>query len=207
MIRINLLPVREERRKQDLQQFVALMAAVLIGSVALAAVFHWSLRADLAETRTAIQKTEQQIERFGPQLEKVEEYKKTKAQIEQKLAVIEELEESRSGPVHMLDQLAIHAPERLWVTHLKASGRSVQITGLSFDNELVAAFMTALESSAYFKGVELQRTEAKTLNGFKLNAFDVSATVTSPGSEAREAESAAGQQTAWNAATPGGAGR
>jgi len=206
MIRINLLPVREERRKQDLQQFVALMAAVLIGSVALASVFHWSLRSDLSETKTAIKQTEQQIERFGPQLEKVQEYKKTKAQIEQKLAVIEELEESRSGPVHMLDELAIHAPDRLWITKLQASGRTVQISGLSLDNELVATFMTALESSAYFKGVELQSTEAKTINGFKLNAFDVSAAVTSPGAESRE-KAAEGAQTAWNAATPGGAGR
>lgn len=205
MIRINLLPVREERRKQDLRQLAVTLAATLVGSIALAGVFHLSLRGDLADARTSLTATQKQIDRFGPQLQKVEEYKKTKAQIEKKLEVIENLERARSGPVHVLDQIAVHAPEKLWVTRIRAEGRTVHVEGLSLDNELVASFMTALNGSPYFKGVELEGTEAKTVNGFKLNAFKLSASVTSP--EAERQENSQPQQAARTAAAPGGTGR
>lgn len=203
MIRINLLPVREERRKQDLRQFAVMLAATFVGSIALAGVFHWSLLGDVAEARAEMQATQQQIDRFGPQIKKVEEYKATKAQIEKKLEVIERLEQARSGPVHVLDEIALHAPEKLWVTRIQAEGRTVRVDGMSLDNELVALFMTALNGSPYFRGVELQATEARTVNGFKLNAFQISATVTSTEME----RSAQVQQTAARTPVPGGAGR
>ncbi|MDX1578499.1 MAG: PilN domain-containing protein [Gemmatimonadota bacterium] len=204
MIRINLLPVREERRKQDLRQLAMTLAATLIGSVALAGLFHLSLRSDLADAQASLAATKQQIDRFGPQIKKVEEYKKTKAQIEKKLEVIQTLERARSGPVHVLDELALHAPEKLWVTRIQAQGRTIRIEGMSLDNELVAFFMTALNGSPYFRAVELEGTEAKTVNGFKLNAFELSAIVTSPEAQRQEQES---QQATRTAAAPGGTGR
>lgn len=204
MIRINLLPVREERRKQDIRQYAVMMVAALAGSVALAAVFHWSLLSDVSEAKATMQQLQQQIDRYGPQLQKVEEYKKTKAQIEKKLEVIEQLKRSRSGPVHVMDEIATHAPEKLWVTRVQTQGRSLTMEGLSLDNELVASFMTALEGSAYFQNVELQKTEAKTVNGFKLNAFAISANITSPG---EPTPAGGGQAAATTAALSRGAGR
>ena len=56
----------------------------------------------------------------------------------QKLEVIDRLERSRSGPVHMLDELALHAPDRLWLTGLDAKNGQVEVKGMSLDNELVA---------------------------------------------------------------------
>jgi type IV pilus assembly protein PilN len=205
MIRINLLPVREERRKQDLRQFAVTLAAAFVGSIALAGVFHWSLLSDVSEAKTSMASTQKQIDRFQPQLKKVEEYKATKAQIEKKLEVIERLEQARSGPVHVLDEIAIHAPEKLWVTRIGAEGRTIRIDGMSLDNELVALFMTALNGSPYFQNVELQATEAKTVNGFKLNAFELSAAVTSPG--AAPAARQPGPSARNTAASPGGTGR
>jgi type IV pilus assembly protein PilN len=180
MIRINLLPVREERRKADLRQFAVVLIGVLLGSVLLVALYHMKLSNDVSDARAAVAATQQQIDSFKPQLEKLEEYRKTKAEIEKKLAVIEQLDASRSGPVRVFDELATHAPARLWLTKLEAHGGQLRIEGMSLDNELVALFLTALNESEYFDNVELRETTAKEMGGYKLNEFALSASLVSP---------------------------
>jgi len=187
MIRINLLPVREERRKADLRQFGLILGAALVGSLAIVGLYHMKLTGDVDEARASVAATQQQIDRFKPQLEQVEEYRKTKAEIEKKLDVIERLDASRSGPVHVFDELASHAPPRLWLTKLEAHAGKVKIEGMSLDNELVALFLTALNESPYFDEVELRETAAKELGGYKLNEFELSATLVSPAASKKEA--------------------
>jgi type IV pilus assembly protein PilN len=180
MIRINLLPVREERRKADLRQFGLVLAGVFVGSIAIVVLYHTKLSSDVNGARAAVAATQREIDRYKPQLKQVEEYRKTKAEIEQKLEVIERLEASRSGPVHVFDELATHAPPRLWLTKLDAHGGTISVEGMSLDNELVALFLTALNESEYFTDVELRETKAKELGGYKLNEFKLRANLATP---------------------------
>jgi len=185
MIRINLLPVREERRKASARQLALVLVAALLGSTLLSLAFHAKVRHDISSTRALTQATQKEIERFGPQLKQVEEFKKTKAEIEQKLGVIQSLHEARSGPVHVLDELATHTPDRIWISKIAIHDGKLRMEGMSLDNELVALFLTALEESPFFKNVELVETQAKEKDGFRLNAFEVSGVMTSPAAEAR----------------------
>lgn len=187
MIEINLLPVREEKRKADVRQFAAMLGASLVGSLFLAGAVHTKLIADAVGTRSSIAQLQKQIDAFAPQLEQVERYRAAKQAIESKLEVIGRLERSRSGPLHLLDELAMNAPDRLWLTKLAASSGQVTVEGMSLDNELVALFMTALGDSPFFDSVELEETEAKDVDGLRLNEFTVSAKITIPA----EAEPAA----------------
>lgn len=181
MIEINLLPVREEKRKADVRQFAAMLGASLVGSVVLAGLVHTKLIADVVSTRSSLVSLQKQIDAFKPQLEQVERYRATKQAIEAKLAVIGKLERSRSGPLHILSELSAHVPERLWLLGLDAKNEQVRVRGMSLDNELVALFMTALGDSPYFENVELLETEAKDVDGLRLNQFELSATITIPG--------------------------
>ena len=187
MIRINLLPVREERRKASAQKLGVMLAGTLAGSIVLAGTIHGWLSHQISSTRELSVATQAEIQRFEPQLKQVEEFKKTKAEIEQKLGVIQGLHEARSGPVHVLDELATHTPDRIWINKVTIQGGKLALEGMSLDNELVALFLTALEESPYFKSVELVETQAKDKDGFKLNQFEVSALMTSPAAEARGA--------------------
>jgi type IV pilus assembly protein PilN len=184
MIQINLLPVREEKRKADVRQFAALLGATFLGTVALAAVVHLKLVADASSTKNSLVQLQAQIDQFKPQLEQVERYRATKQSIEAKLEVIGRLERSRSGPLNVLSELSVHAPERLWITGLEARDARIVLKGMSLDNELVALFMTALGDSPYFKDVELQKTEAKAVDGLRLNEFELSAKIETPGDDA-----------------------
>ena len=201
MIQINLLPVREERRKADIRQLAAMLGAAVIGSLLLVGALHMKARGDLSDARDQLAQTQREIDSHKEQLAQVEEFRKTKERIEQKLGVIEQLHQSRSGPVRVMDELATHAPDRLWLTHLSTQAGQVTIEGVSLDNEIVAAFASSLGESPYFGSVELEETEATEIEGFKLNRFKLSAALTSPAPPAE-------QTTAANTvATPAGAGR
>lgn len=180
MIRINLLPVREARRKAGVRQQMMLLAASLVGAVVLAGAVQVWMMGRISSARERVASLEKQLEQFKPQQEQVAAFKAKKAEIEQKLAVIEKLERSRSGPVHIMDELSSHIPERVWLNDLEANNGQLALSGMSLDNELVALFLRALDDSPYFARVELESTELKLVDSLKLNTFQIRAALESP---------------------------
>jgi len=180
VIRINLLPVREARRKAGVRQQMVLLAASLLCAVVLSGVMHVWMLGSISSARGRVTSLNAQLEQYKPQQEQVAQFKAKKAEIEQKLAVIENLERSRSGPVHIMDELASHIPERVWLTDLNADNGQIALGGMSLDNELVALFLTALNDSPYFARVELESTELKLIESLKLNTFKIRAALESP---------------------------
>ena len=163
----------------------------LLIALAIVGLMHWSVNTKIDEAQSMAEERQRQIDQFGPQLKQVEEYRTVKADIERKLDVIGNLSDARSGPVHVFDQLSARVPERVWLSKIDIHDGKMTLQGLSLDNELVALFLTGLEDSTYFKQVELVRTEAQEQDGFRLNAFEVSAFLTSPAAERRTSEAAA----------------
>ena len=203
MITINLLPVREERRKASARQFLLLMSAAVAASVALSAGHHWWYQGELAAAKEAAARIQQDIDGYAPQLAQVEKFRAAKTDIEKKLAVIDELSVARSGPVHLFDEVATHLPDRMWLTQMDVEGQQLTIQGVSLDNELVALFLTAMNSSPYFAEVELLETQAKEVDGYKLNAFEMSA-VLEGGAEpdAKAGKAPGAKQAAASLASP-----
>lgn len=180
MIRINLLPVREARRKAGVRQQMMVLAAALIGAVVVSAGVHSWMLSSISAANGRVAALDRQLEQYKPQQQQVDQFKKKKAEIEQKLAVIADLERRRSGPVHIMDELSSHIPERVWLTNLTADGGKIALVGMSLDNELVALFLTALNDSPYFANVELESTELKLVESLKLNTFQIQAALESP---------------------------
>jgi len=180
MIRINLLPVREARRKADLRQQLLLIAVSAGVSLVVAFGAHQIVRREIAGAQQRAAQLDAQLKQYKPQQDQVEAYKAKKADIEQKLGVISRLEKSRSGPVHILDELASRTPERVWLTHLGAENGEIHLEGMSLDNELVALFLTSLNDSKYFADVALKGTELKVVDSLKLNTFKIEAKLDSP---------------------------
>jgi type IV pilus assembly protein PilN len=190
VIRINLLPVREARRKNEARQQLVMLAASVIGAMLVCGVAHNVIRGRISDALARTKTLEAQLAQYKPQQEQVDAFKAKKAEIEQKLSVIERLERSRSGPVHILDELASRIPERVWLTNLNANNGQVELAGMSLDNELIALFLTALNDSPYFANVELESSELKTVKELKLNTFKIRAQLESPDAPAGEASQA-----------------
>jgi len=191
MIRINLLPVREARRKADMQQQLLLIGLVAGVSFVVCVLVHFAMIASISSAQGRVSQLNSQIAEFQTQLAQVEDFKKKASEIEKKLDVIHKLELSRNGPVRLLDELATRTPQKLWIKGLQADGGRIELRGMSLDTELIADFLNRLNESPYLKGVELKGTELKEESGLKLNSFQVTAVLTSPEAEAAEVGKAA----------------
>lgn len=189
MIKINLLPVREARRRANARHQLGVVAMGVATALAAMAVLHFNMLSRVDDAQIRLKKIEAQIKLFEPQIKQVEKYKKKKREIAAKLDVIEGLERSRTGPVHMLDELATLTPDRLWLTRLSAASKDVELEGISLDYEIVAGFLTALGQSPYFDAVDLETTVLESMGDVKVNSFRIKARLTSP--EQKAAESAA----------------
>jgi type IV pilus assembly protein PilN len=175
MIRINLLPVREARRKANLRQQGGLLAAAVAAGLAASAMLHVKIVASISSERTRVAAAEKELAELEKTLKEVERFRKEKEEIERKLAVIDRLERSRTGPVRILDEVATRMPERMWLTDMKLSGGELSLGGYGIDNETIAAFLTSLEDSEFISNVQLEKTELQENKGLKLNEFRIKA--------------------------------
>jgi type IV pilus assembly protein PilN len=177
MLEINLLPVREARRRADVRQQVMQLVLGLIVTGAVIGLVHSNVLDQKANAELRVRQMEQDIKQFQPQIEQVAAFKKKKSELEKKIEVIDGLDKARSGPVRLLSELATRTPDRLWLTSLTTKGRTIKVKGESLDNELVAAFLGDLNSSQVFEEVDLDGTQisdSKT-SGLKLVDFSITA--------------------------------
>ena len=175
MIKINLLPVREARRKAELRQQGFLLAGALVLALLTCGVMHSTIAAQISAERTQIGSARAELKKLKKTLKDVARFRKEKEAIEAKLAIIARLEKNRQGPVLIMDELSSRIPERLWIKELKLRNGLLELTGASTDNEIVAGFMTSLEESALFRRVELKETSLKREGNLKINAFRITA--------------------------------
>jgi type IV pilus assembly protein PilN len=181
MLQINLLPVREVRKRFETRQIVLQQVLVLILTAAAIGAFHTRLSSRIERTQGRIHQMDKDIAQFKPQIEQVEGFKKKKKELEKKIEVIETLDRQRRGPVRILAELSDRIPDRVWLTSLETNGSQVKLAGESLDNELVAIFVRNLGESKYFGDVDLDGTKlSKQKHGLNLVHFDVKATLLGP---------------------------
>ncbi len=181
MLEINLLPVREVRKRAEARQSLLQLGLVLILTLVAITAVHLRLRDEMNRVAGRIQQMEKDIAQFKPQLDQVEAFKKKKSELEKKIDVIDGLDQARRGPVRLMAELADRIPQRVWVTSLEANGGALKLQGESLDNELVALFLRDLATSEYFDEIDLEGTKLSSeKGGLKLVKFDMKAALVSP---------------------------
>jgi len=200
MIRINLLPFREARRRAELRDQLGLVVLALVISAGLCVMLQVWSSTRIRTAKSDVARIEKKIAEYDPEMQQLRAFEAKKAEVERKLGVIRGLERSRTGPVKALDELATNTPERVWLTSLTARGSSMDLSGFSLDNEVVAEFLTALDSSEDFGSVDLQETEFVQKDGVRLNQFTLKARLTAKSIEEIQAEA---EEAAKKAAGPG----
>jgi len=198
MLQINLLPVREVRKRFEARQLVLQLLLVMILTCGAIGIFHTRLASQIERTQARIHQMDKDIAQFKPQIEQVEGFKKKKKELEKKIEVIESLDHQRRGPVRILAELSDRIPDRVWLTSLETNGTQVKLAGESLDNELVAIFVRNLSESKYFGEVDLDGTKLATQKrGLNLVHFDMKATLLGPklpGGDAAGEKAAAGKR-------------
>jgi len=159
MANINLLPWREERRKQRQQEFYVILGAALIcGLLAFGAaiwiVGQWQSNQD---ARNQMLRTE--IASLDRQIKEIEELEARRARMLERKQVIEDLQKSRSEIVHLFDQLVRTIPEGVKLDSIQQQGKKLTLAGNAESNAKVSAYMRSLEDSQWMRNADLQLSE------------------------------------------------
>jgi len=180
MIRINLLPVRAEKKRETLRQQGLLAVGWILVLAAVIGSVHLMVGNDIAEMQTRIAQSKAEIARLQAVIGEVKEFKKKKKDLEDKIQVITQLEQRQRGPVRVLHELAKIIPEKVWIERMKDTGGALSVEGYAIDNQTIARFMTDLESSPWFQAVRLEVTKQVTKGGVSLKSFSLKASVAYP---------------------------
>ncbi len=173
MIRINLLPFRAARKKENIRRQISVFVLSVVCLVLLMGFVFLNLSRTVAALEADMSSKKKELATYAETTKKIEALKKKIAEVRAKLNVIKELESKKTGPVLLLDELSIAVPkEKLWLTDLNEKNGILTLKGTAMDNDTVALFMTNLENAKHIVSVDLQTAKLNNLPKYKLNVVD-----------------------------------
>jgi type IV pilus assembly protein PilN len=169
MIRINLLAVERERTKKTRVVISAAQRTTIGASLILLATvlgvgwWFWSLRQQSAQLDQDIASAEIQTQQLRSVLAQVQKFEARKAQLQQRVSLIEQLRSGQAAPVHVLDEISKSLPDRLWLTDMTQTTNEFAISGMTTSMSGVSDFIANLEATRWFKRpVEILDSQVQT---------------------------------------------
>lgn len=178
MIRINLLPHREIRRKRQQQQFFVTLGLVAAFGVVIWLAVHTYLNDQLNEQNDRNHYLQSEIAKLDKQIEEIKALKEQIAALLARKTVVETLQGNRSEVVHLLDQLVRQLPEGIYLKSIKQTGNKVTITGYTQSQARVSTLMRNLESSQQLENPGLIEIKAITQGASRINEFTMNIYIT-----------------------------
>ncbi len=175
MIRINLLPFRSTRKKENIRrQLSVFVLSVILTVIGLFGV-NLFLDSRVDELKQRIGSTKAELEKYDKINNEIAEIKKKLDNLNKKMAVIRELEVSRYEPVRLMETInQVLVEKRMWLTALKYSTRDVSVSGLALDDKTVADFMLRLEGCGLYSKVDLKGLKQVEIQKTQVKSFEVS---------------------------------
>jgi type IV pilus assembly protein PilN len=183
LIRINLLTVDRERTKRKAtfqigQKITVGCSLILVAAALVVGWWFWSLQRQSATLDQEIADAERETQRLQSVIQQVSQFEARRAQLQQRVTLIEELRKGQTGPVHLLDQISKSLPESMWLTDLKQAASEITLEGNCTSLNALSDFVSALEASNLFeRPVEIidSRVEPATATTPELIKFSVRA--------------------------------
>jgi type IV pilus assembly protein PilN len=180
MIRINLLPHREEKRKRREQQFAVLAGLSALLAIVVAGAVWLYLDSQVSQQRANVTYMKSEIDKLDKQIEEIRKIREETASLLAKKRVVEGLQANRSEPVQLLDQLLRQLPEGVYLKAIKQTGVKVNITGYAQSNARVSTLMRNLGASPYLENpelVEIKAVAAPDKSGNRVNEFNMNISI------------------------------
>lgn len=144
MIKINLLPVRQVKKREAGKQILVLYAVLLVGALIGNYFWYEGRNAVAVEGQQRITRTQQKITELEKVIGEVNNINARKKELEDKLNVLKQLRRGRSGPVRIMDALAEATPKKVWIKDFDEVNGKVKISGYALSHEDVGEFMRGL---------------------------------------------------------------
>ena len=194
MIRINLLPHREEARKRRQQQFGVLAGLALLFGLVVVGLVWFFLDQQVQQQQQNVAYMKGEIAKLDKQIEEIRKIREETASLLAKKQVVEGLQSNRSEPVQLLDQLLRQLPDGGYLKTVKQTGAKVNVSGYAQSNARVSTLMRNLGASPYLENpelVEIKAVPSPDKSGNRVNEFNMNISIKRAQAEAAGSRSAA----------------
>jgi type IV pilus assembly protein PilN len=161
MPRINLLPWRDEERKERKLKFLVALGGAAIGACLTAFCGYLLMDSMISAQEARNAKLDDKIAELDKQIEKINSLEADKERFISRMEVIEKLQRSRPEIVHIFDEIAKQLPDGVYLTQITQSGTRLKFEGVAQSSTRVSAFMRNIDGSSYLKKPELEIVETK----------------------------------------------
>ncbi len=159
--RINLLPWRDELKKQRQTEFYVILA--IAAAIGLAVWFggRWYLNAEIQHQQQRNNILQQEIRQLDRQISRIQDLERTREQLIARMDVIQELQEGRPQVVHLFEQLVTTLPDGVFLESVRQRSGNITITGVGQSNARVSSYMERLDASDWLTDPNLDVIEVR----------------------------------------------
>lgn len=161
MPRINLLPWRDEERKERKLKFLVALGGAAVAAILTAFVGYLMMDSMVSAQKARNAKLTEQIKVLDLQIEKINSLEAEKSRFISRMEVIEKLQRSRPEIVHVFDEIAKQLPDGVYLTGITQSNGRLKFEGVAQSSTRVSAFMRNIDSSTWLKDPDLEVVETK----------------------------------------------
>ena len=161
MPRINLLPWREEQRLMRRNQFFAGLGAAALAAGLLLLLANLGFNSIIGHQQDRNQLLKNEIAALDLRIAEIIDLEEKKDRLLARMQIIEQLQRSRPGIVHVFDEMVRTMPEGVYLNEVKQTGRRLEIVGAAESNTRVSALMRNIDGSEWLGSPDLEVVEVK----------------------------------------------
>ncbi|MBW2175341.1 MAG: pilus assembly protein PilN [Deltaproteobacteria bacterium] len=173
MIRINLLPFRAARKKENVRRQISVFLLSFAFLFVVVVYYNINLNRQINQHKVRNEETTAQLAKYNKINREIAAIKKNLTILNQKIDVINNLDGSRTEAVMLLESMTrLIVSDRMWFTSFTLKGNKISVKGIAMDERTIADFMKNLEGS--YANVTLKSMQRKTIKGKNVNLKDFS---------------------------------
>jgi type IV pilus assembly protein PilN len=180
MMRINLLPHREMKRRERRQQFYVVSGLMVLAGLAIGLLVHTAIAGYVEHQERRYEFLKAEIKKLD---DEIADIKRLREQIDALLArkqVIESLQTARVQSVHLLNELGSRMPDGVYLKSIKQTGPKITLLGYAQSNSRVSHLMRNLDASPYLEQPGLVEVKSANLNNRRVSEFALNIGIESP---------------------------
>src|SRR5688572_5281377 len=161
MPRINLLPWRDEERKERKLKFLVALGGAALGAAVVTGVGYMLMDSMVSAQEARNSRLDEEIAVLDRQIEKINSLEADKGRFIARMEVIEKLQRSRPEIVHIFDEITKQMPDGVYLTAMTQNGTRLKFEGVAQSSTRVSTFMRNIDGSSYLKNPELEIVQTK----------------------------------------------
>jgi type IV pilus assembly protein PilN len=180
MIRVNLLPHREIRRRRQQKQFFSMVGIMACVGAVVWFLVHSSLSARSEDQVARNKYLQDEITKLDKEIDDIKKLKEMTASLLARKKVVETLQSNRAEVVHLLDEMARQLPDGIYLKGIKQQGSKVTINGYTQSQARVSTLMRNLDASPHLENSNLIEIKATPQASARINEFTLNVNIERP---------------------------